>query len=237
MRFVPVETVDRQAVLTLHRTRELLIRQKDMLANALRARLNEFGVIAAQGRGGLGELLRLVTGDPVPGVPDLARETMAVLAGQLGDVVARLRALEARIARTHKADPVSRMLATIPGVGPIIASAVAATVADPKQFRNGRQFAAWLGLVPRQSSSGGKERLGGISKWGDAYIRKLLVVGSHALIRYARGKAPSAGWLAGLLGRRPTRVAAVAMANKTARIIWAVLAEGRPFRSAAGAPA
>jgi transposase len=141
-----------------------------------------------------------------------------------------------RIVRIHKADPVSRMLETIPGVGPIIASAVAASVGDPKQFRNGRQFAAWLGLVPRQRSSGGKERLGGISKWGDAYIRKLLVVGSHALIRYARGKAPTAGWLAGLLERRPTRVAAVAMANKTARIIWTVLAEERPFRRE-GAPA
>jgi transposase len=236
MRFVPVKTEEQQAVLMLHRTRELLIRQKNMLANALRAQLNEFGVIAAQGRGGLGDLLKLVTEAAVPGVPGLAREAMALLAGQLGDVAARLRALEMRIVRTHKADPVSRMLETIPGVGPIIASAVAASVGDPRQFRNGRQFAAWLGLVPRQRSSGGKERLGGISKWGDAYIRKLLVVGSHALIRYARGKAPAASWLAGLLGRRPTRVAAVAMANKTARIVWAVLAEGRPFRREA-APA
>jgi transposase len=238
MRFVPIKTEEQQAVLMLHRTRELLIRQKNMLANALRAQLSEFGVVAAQGRGGLGDLLRLVAGVPVPGVPDLAREVMAVLAGQLGDVVGRLRALETRIAQIHKADPVSRTLATIPGVGPIIASAVAASVTDPKRFRNGRQFAAWLGLVPRQRSTGGKERLGGISKWGDAYIRKLLVVASHALIRYARGKAPTASWLAGLLERRPTRVAAVAMANKTARIIWAVLAEGRPFRrAAAGAPA
>ncbi len=230
MRFVPIKTEEQQAALMLHRSRELLVRQKNMLVNALRAPLGEFGVIAAQGRSGVAELIRLVAQPVVPGVPDLARQAMALLATQLDEAATRLRALEGAIMRWHKANAMSRMLETIPGVGPIIASVIAASVTDPGQFRSGRQFAAWLGLVPKQNSSGGKERLGGISKWGDPYIRKLLVVASHALIRYARGQAASANWLASLLTRRPTKVAAVAMANKTARIIWAVLARGQPFQ-------
>src|SRR4051794_3976194 len=155
---------------------------------------------------------------------------MTMLVAQLKEIIGRLKTLEGRIIEWHRSNEVSRRLQTIPGVGPIIASVVAATVTDPRAFRNGRQFAAWLGLVPRQSSTGGKERLGGITKWGDAYIRKLLVVASCSLIRYARGKMPQAGWLMRLLDRRPVKVAAVAMANKTARVIWTVLVEERPFR-------
>jgi transposase len=230
MRFVPIKTEEQQAILMLHRTRELLVRQKGMLINALRAQLHEFGIIAAQGRIGLGDLVALVLDTENQRIPELAREAMTMLISQLKENVGRLRALEARIVEQHRSNEVSRRLQTIPGVGPIIASAVAATVTDPKAFRNGRQFAAWLGLVPRQSSTGGKERLAGITKWGDAYIRKLLVVASCSLIRYARGKAAQAGWLVRLLDRRPAKVAAVAMANKTARIIWAVLVEERPFR-------
>lgn len=233
MRFVPVKTEEQQAALMLHRTRELLVRQRGMLTNGLRAQLNEFGVVAAQGRAGLADLVQLVTGPATPDIPDLARGAMAMLVEQLQELKVRIKALEAEILRWHKANVVSRRLESIPGVGPIIASAIAASVADPKQFRNGRQFAAWLGIVPRQSSSGGKERLGRITKWGDSYIRKLLVVSSCALIRYARGKAPEANWLAGVLTRRPAKVAAVAMANKTARIIWAVMRDERLFRKEA----
>jgi len=230
MRFVPVKSGEQQSALLLHRTRELLIRQKVMLTNALRAHLAEFGVIAAQGRTGLADLMKLVTGSATPAVPDLARSTMVLLIEQVKELMKRLSAVEAEILRWHKANAASRQLETIPGVGPITASAIVASVTDVQQFGSARQFAAWLGIVPRQNSSGGKERLGRITKWGDSYIRKLLVVSSCALIRYARGKAPEANWLAGVLARRPAKVAAVAMANKTARIIWAVLRDGRAYQ-------
>lgn len=230
MRFVPVKTEEQQAVLTLHRTRELLVRQKGMLTNALRAQLAEFGVIAAQGRTGLADLIKMVTGQAMPAIPDLARSAMTALVGQLKELMKQISAVETEIVRWHKANAASRRLESIPGVGPIIASAIVASVTDASQFRNGRQFAAWLGLVPRQNSSGGKERLGRITKWGDSYIRKLLVVSSCALIRYARGKSPKANWLTCVLERRPAKVAAVAMANKTARIIWAVLRNRRLFQ-------
>jgi transposase len=230
MRFVPVKSEEQQAILALHRTRELLIRQKGMLINALRAQLHEFGIIAAQGRNGLSELIRLVLEPPSERIPELARAAMMIVVEQLKDLVSRLRSLEARILEWHRSSILSRRLQTIPGVGPIIASAVAATVTNAATFRNARQFAAWLGLVPRQNSTGGKDRLGGITKWGDAYIRKLLVVASCSLIRYARGNNAAEGWLSRLLERRPAKVAAVAMANKTARIIWAVLTQERPFQ-------
>jgi transposase len=230
MRFVPIKTEEQQAALMLHRTRELLIRQKGMLTNALRAQLNEFGIVAAQGRTGLADLMKVVTGPETSDIPDLARGAMALLVEQLQELKSRVKVVETEILRWHKANVVSRRLESIPGVGPIIASAIAASVADPKQFRNGRQFAAWLGIVPRQNSSGGKERMGRITKWGDSYIRKLLVVSSCALIRYARKKAPDTDWLASMLVRRPAKVAAVAMANKTARIIWAVMRGERLFQ-------
>lgn len=230
MRFVPVKTEDQQAALMLHRTRELLVRQRGMLINSLRAQLAEFGIIAAQGRTGLADLVKLVAGPTVMSVPNLARAAMTELIGQLGDLSSRIKSMEKAILLWHKSSAVSRRLESIPGVGPIIASAIAASVTDAKQFRNGRQFAAWLGIVPRQNSSGGKERLGRITKWGDSYIRKLLVVSSCALIRYARAKSAKSNWLAGVLARRPAKVAAVAMANKTARIIWAVMRDERLYR-------
>ena len=231
MRHVPVKTEEQQAVLMLHRTRELLIRQKVMLINAMRAQLNEFGVVAAQGRTGFSGLAKIIAGEAQADIPDLARDAMALLLGQLEELMARIRAVEMKIVRWHRTNQVSRRLETIPGIGPITASVIAATVGDPGQFRSGRQFAAWLGLVPRQNSSGGKHRLGRITKWGDSYIRRLLVLSSLALIRYARHKPPSASWLAELLGRRPAKVAAVAMANKTARIIWAVLRDQRSYQN------
>lgn len=230
MRFVPVKSEQQQAILGLHRTRELLVRQKGMLINALRAQLHEFGIVAAQGRSGLSELIRLVIATPNHSIPELARDAMTTIVDQLKNLVSQLRSIESKIVEWHRSSAMSRRLQTIPGVGPIIASAISASVTDPTAFRNARQFAAWLGLVPRQSSTGGKERLGRITKWGDAYIRKLLVVASCSLIRYARSKAPTADWLRRLLDRRPAKVAAVAMANKTARIIWAVLVQQRPYR-------
>lgn len=230
MRFVPVKTEDQQAALMLHRTRELLVRQRGMLINGLRAQLAEFGIVAAQGRTGLSDLVKLLQRPTVVDLPNLARAAMAELVGQLQELTLRIRVMDREILAWHRSNAVSRRLESIPGVGPITASAIAASVTDAGQFRNGRQFAAWLGIVPRQNSSGGKERLGRITKWGDSYIRKLLVVSSCALIRYARGKSPATNWLTGVLARRPAKVAAVAMANKTARIIWAVLRDGRLFR-------
>jgi transposase len=230
MRFVPIKTEDQQAALMLHRTRELLIRQKGMLINSLRALLAEFGIVAAHGRTGLADLLKLVTGSTVTSIPKLAHAAISELIGQLQDITSRIKTIEKEIMLWHKTNVVSQRLESIPGVGPITASAIAASVTDASQFRNGRQFAAWLGIVPRQNSSGGKERLGRITKWGDSYIRKLLVVSSCALIRYARAKSAKSHWLAGVLARRPAKVAAVAMANKTARIIWAVMRDERLYR-------
>ena len=230
MRFVAIKTEDQQAILMQHRTRELLVRQRGMLINALRAHLHELGIIAAQGGKGLKELIALVNDKTIPMIPDLAREAMILLVSQLDKLADHLRVVEKTILSWHRNHVVSRRLASIPGVGPIIASAIAASVIDPTQFKTGRQFAAWLGLVPRQNSTGGKERLGRISKWGDSYIRKLLVIASCSLIRYARAKAPATDWLAALLERRPAKVAAVAMANKTARIIWTIFTEERPYR-------
>ena len=236
MRFVAVKTEEQQAILMLHRTRELLIRQKTMLINAFRAHLGEFGIVAPQGRTGLAELLKhMSVGESR--LPSLAKEAMLSLVGQLKDTMNRVTKLDQQIVQWHRSNKTSRQLESIPGVGPITASAIVATVNDGKQFRNGRQFAAWLGLVPRQNSTGGKARLGSITKWGDSYIRKLLVVSCCALIRYARGKSPSLSWLANLLSRRPAKVAAVAMANKTARIIWAVLTQEREYRQIAPAVA
>jgi len=229
MRFVAVKSAEQQSVLMLHRTRELFVRQKTMLINALRAQLGEFGIAAPQGRTGLAQLLRDV-GAAETQLPSLAREAMLLLIGQLREATSRLAAVEQQILKWHRSSTVSRRRESIPGVGPITASVIAASVIDGRQFQNGRQFAAWLGLVPRQCSTGGKARLGRITKWGDSYIRKLLVVSSCSLIRYARGKSAAENWLANILKRRPAKIAAVAMANKTARIIWAVLTQEREYQ-------
>lgn len=229
MRFVPVKSRDQQAALMLHRARDLLIRQRTMLINAFRAHLAEIGHIAAQGRTGVTELLGVVEADDDRLAP-LERETLSHLAGQIRDTAARIMALEKRILAWHRNNEASRRLETIPGVGPITASVIVASIGDGTTFRNARQFAAWLGLVPRQNSTGGRTRLGAITKWGDSYIRRLLVVSSCALIRYARAKPADENWLAKVLTRRPAKVAAVAMANKTARTIWAVLVSGRLYQ-------
>jgi transposase len=232
MRFVPVKSAERQGVLVLHRARELLVRQRTMLINAIRGHCAEFGIIAPQGARRAVELVEQIRQAEVRILPDLARSALLMLADQLDALAAQINALERRLLAWHRQDQASRRLATIPGVGIITATALAATVVDPSAFRSGREFAAFLGLVPRQNSSGGKDRLGRISKKGDGYLRKLLVVGATSVIRRARtSTAASALWIKALLERRPSRVVTVAMANKTARIAWAVLARGDVYRA------
>jgi transposase len=233
MRFVPVKSGEQQSVLMLHRVRALLIRQRTMLVNALRGHLAEFGIIVAQGISRIRELIAILTDESADAVlPPLARRALAPLVDQLIDLQPRIRGLEAELLAWHRQSQESRRLETIPGVGFITATAIAATVPDPSLFRSGREFAAWLGLTPRPNSSGGKERLGRISKMGDGYLRTLLVVGATAVIRYARTKtAADAAWINSLLSKKPVRLVSVALANKMARIAWALLARGEVYRS------
>jgi len=232
MRFVPVKSAEQQAVLMLHRTRELLVRQRTMLVNALRGHMAELGVIAPQGISRVADLVAVLMGETTLTVPRLARQALRGLAAELEALGNRVKEIEAAILAWHKDNEASRRLATIPGVGPITASAIVATVTDPGQFHSARQFAAWIGLVPKQNSSGGKHRQGGISKQGDRTLRRLLVLGATAVIRHARTKStPEAAWLKGVLERRPARLASVAQANKTARIVWALLTRGGCYRA------
>ena len=231
MRFVPVKSVAQQGVLAVHRTRELLVRQRTMTSNAFRAHLAEFGIVAAQGRAGVARLVALVRDPATAGLVEAARDALLVLAAQWEEYTARIVALERRIKAWHRADETSRRLATIRGIGPITASAMAATVGDATVFATGRHFAAWLGLTPREFSSGLKRRQGGISKRGDGYLRRLLILGAHSVLRHhGSGADRTDRWLAALRARRPTPVVAVALANKTARIAWAVMARGEVYR-------
>jgi transposase len=231
MRFVPIKTAEQQAVLMLHRTRELLVRQRTMLVNALRGHMAELGIIAPQGIARVADLVAVLMDEETARVPALARFALRELASELEGVGNRVNAIEAAIMAWHKENEISRRLATIPGVGPITASAIVATITDPTQFHSARQFAAWIGLVPKQNSSGGKQRQGGISKQGDRTLRRLLVLGATAVIRHARNQTtPGTAWLRGLLERRPVRLASVAQANKTARIVWALLTTGESYR-------
>jgi transposase len=229
MRFVPVKTADQQASLLLHRGRERLVRQRTGLVNALRAHLAEFGIIAPQGLRNVGKLIAVVRDENDARLPGLARQVLVVLAAQIEQLDAAVVALEKQLMAFHKSNPVSQRLATIPGIGPIIATAIAATVPEPGQFRSGREFAAWLGLVPRQNSTGGKTRLGGITKRGNQYLRRLLINGASANL--LRSKATNADpWVIGMRKRRPSLVVAVALANKTARIAWAVMQRKEDYR-------
>jgi len=232
MRFVPVKTAEQQALLMLHRTRDLLVRQRTMLLNALRGHMAELGFIASQGASRVGDLLTILMGENETSIPKLAREALRGLASELAVLGERVKEIEVAILAWHKDNEVSRRLATIPGVGPITASAIVATVTDPSQFHSGRQLAAWIGLVPKQNSSGGKERQGGISKQGDRYLRRLLVLGATSVIRHARSKSDAqANWLKALLERRPAKLASVAQANKMARIVWALLTRGEVYQA------
>lgn len=232
MRFVPVKTKEQQAVLMLHRARELLVRQQTMTVNAIRAHLAEFGIVVAQGIQNVGKAVAIIEDEADARLPDIARETLHILTLQFGVLKERIAELKAKIVAWHRADSISRRLATIPGIGPITASALAASVADPGQFRSARQFSAWLGLVPRQHSTGGKEMLGAISKRGNPYLRRLLVTAAQSVLRWkVRRLADASQWLRGLIARRPHNVVATALANKIARVAWAVWTKGEDYRA------
>lgn len=232
MRFVPIKSPDQQSILMIHRARSLVVRQRTMAANALRAHLAEFGRVANPGIQNILKLARSIfDADEGATLPGLARTALAVLVRRLVELEEELQALDRTLLAWHKESEASRRLAAVPGIGVVTATAIAATVSDPEQFRSGRQFAAWLGLVPRQHSSGDKVRLGGISKQGDRYLRRLLVIGATAVIRHCREKdTPMAAWLRGLLTKKPVRVVSVALANKLARIAWVLLTRREPYR-------
>ena len=232
MRFVAIKTAEQQAALLLHRGRERLVRQRTSLVNALRAHLAEFGMIAPQGLRNVARRIAIVHDESDTRLPDLARQVLQVLVAQLEQLMAAVAAIEQQLTVWHRGNPVSQRLASIPGIGPIIATALAATVVEPIGFASGREFAAWLGLVPRQHSTGGKARLG-VSKRGNRYLRRLLINGASANL--LRSKATNADpWVIGLR-RRPSLVVAVALANKTARIAWAVMRREESYRLRAAA--
>jgi transposase len=231
MRFVQVKSAEQQGRLMLHRARDLLIRQRTQVINALRAHLAELGITAAQGTVGLKELLKIIASDEDERLPADAHASLVVLAAELQAMQTLVGSLEKRIMARHRVNEASRRLETIPGIGFIGATAIEATVTDPTAFRSGRDFAAWIGLVPRQDSTGGKQKLGKISKQGDRYLRRILVVGAHAVLRYAKQNPEKYPWLTQLLARRPFKVVAVAFANKMARMAWALLAHGGTYRA------
>jgi transposase len=231
MRFVPIKSREQQAALSLHRVRRLLIKQRTQLVNMMRSILAELGIAIPVGLEKALQMARQIVDDEaVLDLPTEAANVVTLLAGQMLQLHVQLRKLDLRLAALQRSNDMARRLATIPGIGPIGATALAASVTDPAQFRSGRQFAAWLGLTPRQSSSGGKERLGRITKMGDRYLRQLLILGATALVRYARDKPSTVDpRFVALLARKPPRVASVAIANKMARIAWAVMARGGVF--------
>jgi transposase len=230
MRFVPTKTPEQQSGLMLHRTRHLFIRQQTSVINAIRAHLAEFGVIAPVGRKGVEELLRVVADPNDKRVPEVVRACLAALGSQLLSLKKQILEFDRMILAWHRSNQTSKRLNCIPGVGPLLATALVASVGDPKSFRSGRNFSAWIGLVPKQHSSGGRERLGSISKQGDRYLRSLFVAGALAVIRYAKLHGTNhRPWLTTLLARRPTKVAAIALANKLARMAWVLMARGERY--------
>ena len=230
MRFVRIKSAEQQGQLMQHRTRDLLLRQRTQTINALRAHLVELGITAAQGREGLKELLAIVADEEDERLPINARASLVVLAAQLQALQTLIGSIEKRIVAQDRANEASKRLRTIPGIGIIGATAITAVVTDPKAFRSGRDFAAWIGLVPREDSTGGKRKLGPISKQGDRYLRRILVVGAHSVLRRAKHSPERYPWLTRLLARRPFKVVAIALANKMARVAWALLAKGGSYR-------
>jgi transposase len=231
MRFVETKTPEQQSCLMLHRTRHLFIRQQTSVINAIRAHLAEFGIVAPVGRNGVEELLDVVADANDKRLPEVARACLGALGAQLRMLKAQILNFDRMITAWHRSNETSKRLDELPGVGPALATALVASVADPKVFRSGRDFSAGVGLVPKQNSSGGKQKLGSISKQGDRYLRSLFTAGALAVIRYARIHGTKhRPWLTALLARRPTKVAAIALANKIARMAWAMMARGERYR-------
>lgn len=234
MRYVPLKTVEQQAVLVLHQSRELLVKQRTMVANVLRGHLAEFGMVAPKGLTKVADLMDYVR-SPNSSLQACARTALLVIVGQIEALTTGIREIEREIALRHEDDELAQLITTIPGVGSLTASAVTATISDPTRFRSGREFAAWIGLVPRQNSTGGKATLGRISKAGNHYLRRLLVIGATAVLRHAKRKpTEDQRWALQLLERKPPKLAAVALANKMARVIWAMLSRGEEFRRGYG---
>jgi transposase len=231
MRFVPVKNIEQQAVLALHRVRQGWVKARTAQANQIRGLLSEFGLIVPQGIGHITGRVPTLLDEAKDELPGVFQELVLRLLEHFKDLDRQVNEMEHQIQSWHRANALSRRLEKIPGIGPITASALVASVGDAKNFTSGRQLAAWLGLVPKQHSSGGKTNLQGISKRGDTYLRTLLIHGARAVIRQIERKANVQGWLGNLLGRRNKNVAAVALANKNARIAWALLAHDRDFRS------
>jgi transposase len=240
MRFVPIKSVQQQSTLMLHGARDLLVGQRTALINALRGHLAELGMVVAQGARNARQLIDWIQDEASPEIPLAARIALQPLAAMLVGIEAQIARLDKAILAAHRSDPISVRLAAIPGIGPIVASCLSASVPDAGLFRGGREFAAYLGLVPRQHSTGGKPRLGSISRMGSRHLRKLLVVGAHAALysmKSGRTRTAVADWARRLLARKPFKVVAVALANKMARIAWAVMARSRAYEPAAMATA
>jgi transposase len=237
MRFVAVKTAQQQASGMVYKVRELLVRQRTQSVNALRSHLAELGIVAAQGTDKLADLIAIVREAGDARLPETARLALEDLAGQIEALDARLTRLDAEIVAQVRASEAGRRLTSIPGVGSITAGALLAMVPDPAGFRSARHFATWLGLAPRQNSTGGKQRMGRISKQGNRYLRMLLILGAANVLRFMRKDAAVSAWLAALRQRRPFKVVAVALAHKMARIVWALMAKGGTYRAAIPAAA
>ena len=233
MRFVPVKTIDQQAALTLHRCRDLLIRQRTQLINALRGLAGEYGWVTAKGHYHVTALMGQIE-DPSCALPAAARDALLVLVKNVRELNQQIDDLDAQIARRARQDEDARRLMTIPCVGQVVATAILALAPPPQTFGCGRDFAAWMGLTPEQESTGGKEKLGKITRMGDRTLRRLLIIGAASVVRQALiHGAPEGSWLARMLARKPRMLVIVALANKTARIIWALLAKGGVYKAPA----